>query len=93
MFYNIKNELTKYLETAFEKLGLDKADVMVSYSNKPDVADYQCNSAFTLAKKLGKNPVLVANEIVEQLGNMNGDFVASVCPPAFINFKMTNSSP
>ncbi len=90
MSYNIKNELTKYLEAAFEKLGFDKADVMVSYSNKPDVADYQCNSAFTLAKKLGKNPVLVANEIASELGNMNGEFEVLVCPPAFINFKMTN---
>ena len=90
MSYNIKNELTKYLEAAFEKLGFDKADVMVSYSNKPDVADYQCNSAFTLAKKLGKNPVLVANEIAGELGNMNGEFEVLVCPPAFINFKMTN---
>ena len=91
MSYNIKNELAKYLETAFEKLGLDKTDVMVSYSNKPDVADYQCNSAFSLAKKLGKNPVMIANEIVEKLGDMNGEFVASVCAPAFINFKMTDA--
>lgn len=90
MSYNIKNELAKYLEKAFEELGLDKADIMVSYSNKPEIADYQCNSAFSVAKKLGKNPIVLANEIVSALGNMNGEYEASVCAPAFINFKMTN---
>lgn len=90
MAFIVKNELVKHLENAFSKLGFDNSDIIVSYSNKPELADYQCNSAFSLAKKLGKNPVMIANEIVEALGDMNGDFKASVCPPAFINFKMTN---
>lgn len=90
MAFIVKNELVKHLENAFSKLGFESGDIIVSYSNKPELADYQCNSAFSLAKKLGKNPVLIANEIVDALGDMNGDFEASVCPPAFINFKMTN---
>lgn len=90
MAFNFKNELIKQLESAFERLGYNKSDVVVTYSNKPEVADFQCNSAFMLAKKAGKNPMELANLIVGELGDMNQDFQASVCPPAFINFKMTN---
>lgn len=90
MSYNVKKELIKQLEVVFEKLGFEKSDVVVTYSNKPEVADYQCNSAFMLAKKAGKNPMILAGEIVKELGDMKGEFQASVCPPAFINFKMTN---
>lgn len=90
MAFNVKNELVKKLEVVFEELGFDKSDIVVTYSNKPEVADYQCNSAFALAKKAQKNPMVLASEIVEKLGDMDGDFEASVCPPAFINFKMTN---
>lgn len=90
MAFIVKNELVKKLEAVFEELGYDKNDVVVTYSNKPEVADYQCNSAFVLAKKAQKNPMVLASEIVEKLGDMDGDFEASVCPPAFINFKMTN---
>lgn len=90
MAFNVKNELIKQLESAFERLGYNKSDVVVTYSNKPEVADFQCNSAFMLAKKAGKNPMELANLIVGELGDMNQDFQASVCPPAFINFKMTN---
>lgn len=90
MSFIVKNELKKQIENVFEKMGFDKNDVVVTYSNKPEIADYQCNSAFSLAKKLGKNPIVLANEIVSELGDMNGNFEASVCPPAFINFKMTN---
>ena len=90
MAFIVKDMLLEKVEKAFLKLGYEKADVILSYSNKPELADFQCNSAFSLAKKHGKNPIEIAKEIVNELGNMEGDFVATVCAPAFINFKMTD---
>lgn len=90
MAYIVKDQLLNKLQAAFETLGFDESMASVSYSSRPELCDFQCNSAFALAKKLGRNPMQIASEIVSVLGDMNGEFEASVCPPAFINFTMTN---
>lgn len=90
MSFIVKDILEKSLKKAFKSLGFDENDVLVGYSNRPEVADYQCNSAFALAKKLGKNPIEIANQIKNELKELEEDFEVSVCAPAFINFKMTN---
>ena len=90
MSFIVKELLEKQLKIAFEKLGFEPEDVIIGYSNRPEVADYQCNSAFALAKKVGKNPMEIANLIKAELKEIEEDFEVSVCPPAFINFKMTD---
>lgn len=83
----VKDLLYKKLENVFEKLGFDKELITIAYANKPEVADYQCNSAFAIAKKVGKNPVEVAKAIVQELSDEK-EFVAEVSMPAFINIKL-----
>lgn len=54
-------------------------------------ADFQSNAALPLAKKLGKAPRDIANEIV---GHLNVDGVAeppTVSGPGFINFKLSDA--
>ncbi|MGH3262296.1 MAG: arginine--tRNA ligase, partial [Trebonia sp.] len=54
-------------------------------------ADFQSNAALPLAKKLGKAPRDIANEIV---GHLNVDGVAeppAVSGPGFINFKLSDA--
>ncbi|MBQ7466667.1 MAG: arginine--tRNA ligase [Clostridia bacterium] len=86
----VKDYLFEKIEHVFEKLGFDKNDAGVSYSGRPEVCDFQCNSAFGLAKKLGKNPMELANMIAKELEVLSDEFEISVLPPAFINFKMTD---
>ncbi len=91
MKFVVKDYLLEKIEYVFEKLGFDKNDAGVSYSGRPEVCDFQCNSAFGLAKKLGKNPMELANQIAEELKkDLLNEFDISVLPPAFINFKMTD---
>lgn len=86
----IKDYLNEKLEETFEKLGYDKSDVAIGLANNPQVADYQCNSAFALAKKLNKRPDEIAQTIASELKNYEDDFVATFSKPAFINIKLTD---
>jgi len=89
MNLNVKDIILKEVEKAFDKLGFDKSLISVAYSSKPEMADYQLNSAFALAKKVGRNPIEIAQAIVKELqGNEN--FEAIFSAPAFINIKLTD---
>lgn len=87
----MKDTIKKYLEKetkkAIEKLGFNLEGVPVQFSARPELADFQTNIAFSLAKQAGTSPITVANNIVEKL-SLNG-VEASVASPAYINFKFT----
>ena len=86
---NLKTKLYSALEESFVKLGFDTNDITLTFSNRPDDADYQCNSVFAIAKKTHQNPEVVANAIIE---NLNQD-VAEVtfARPGFINFSLSEA--
>ena len=85
-------ELSELLSSAageaFVALGLDAALGAMRRSDRPDLADFQCNGAMAAAKKLGKNPREIADAIVAAL--RASDIVASaeVAGPGFINVKL-----
>lgn len=74
---------------AFAALGLDASLGAMRRSDRPDLADFQCNGAMAAAKKLGKNPREIADAIVAAL--RASDIVASadVAGPGFINVKLS----
>ncbi|OYX48948.1 MAG: arginine--tRNA ligase [Alphaproteobacteria bacterium 32-64-14] len=74
---------------AFATLGLDAGLGAMRRSDRPDLADFQCNGAMAAAKKLGKNPREIADAIVAAL--RASDIVASadVAGPGFINVKLS----
>lgn len=86
---NFKELLQKDLLLALEKCGYPTQNAVVSDSNKPDIADYQSNVAFSLSKIAKKAPMVIAEQIVNALPQ-NDNYVASVANPAFINFKLAN---
>ncbi|MFD5830636.1 arginine--tRNA ligase [Lentzea sp. NPDC060358] len=53
-----------------------------------DGADYQCNVAMSLAKKLGKNPREVAALIVEHLDAGDAVETPEIAGPGFINLRL-----
>lgn len=85
---NIKQEISQVIEGALSVLNIHADGPLVNFSNKMDVADFQSNICFALAKKLGKNPLELATQIVS-LCKKDG-FEFSVCAPAFINIKLTD---
>lgn len=87
---NIKDYLKNELINGIKKMGItefDEKSVMVSFSNRPELADFQTNIAFILAKSLKQNPMGLASNLVENI-NVDKYFNVSVCAPAFINFKL-----
>ena len=86
---NLKKILTEDLKVALEKCDYDKNLAQVSTSNKPELADYQSNIAFALAKSANKAPFAVAEELARALPQTD-KYVANVVAPAFINFKFSD---
>src|SRR5574344_242049 len=86
---NIIKNLEKEFGKVFEKLGYEKEDINITFSNRPELCDFQCNSAFSLSKKEKKSPLLIANLIAEKLDKENFDI--SVANPGFINLKIKDN--
>lgn len=85
----ILDVLTSEFENAFEKCGYDKKLGKVGISNRPDLCEYQCNGAMAGAKLYKKAPIMIANDVVEQLkDNKLFDLIEAVMP-GFINIKLS----
>lgn len=64
---SLSQKLTDIVGGAFEALGLPRELGVVRVSDRPDLAQFQCNGAMAGAKALGKNPREVAQGVVEFL--------------------------
>lgn len=85
---DIKEIITKQLKKAFLNAGFDENLAVVQNSNKPQLCDFQCNSAFALAKQFGKNPKIIAEQIISAISGLDEIVEISFAEPAFINFKI-----
>lgn len=82
--------ITEEMEEAFEKAGYDKAYAKVTLSNRPDLCEYQCNGAMAGAKMYKKAPIMIAKDVVSQIGNEGCVSVAEAVNPGFINLKIND---
>ena len=89
---NLKNDITKIIKMTAKKLKFDDLDkVVVSFSNRPELCDFQTNYAMLIAKKMEMKPIDVANKIVESVGENDG-FEFSAVVPGFINVKVKDKT-
>lgn len=86
----LKDEITKVLEDALKKMNVSAEKLVVSFSNRPELCDFQTNFALIASKELGKKPIEVANEIVENVGECKL-FDFSAVMPGFVNIKVKNA--
>jgi arginyl-tRNA synthetase len=76
---------TAILAEAFQAVGVDKKFAKVTVSDRPDLADFQCNGALAAAKAVGQNPRQIAEGVLARVKD-NAWFVdVSVAGPGFIN--------
>ena len=81
-------ELSDIVGKAFSALGLDPADGRTRVSDRPDLAQFQCNGALAAARKRGENPRALAEKLAATL-QQNPIFAeAGVAGPGFINLKL-----
>jgi len=89
MSRSIKQQLIKQVKEIVEDLGISDIQVQIEASSDPAHGDYSTNIALLIAKKLGKNPREVAEEIAEKIRNGKsglGVEKVEVAGPGFINF-------
>lgn len=79
------------LGRAFETAGFDPGTVIVETSRRPELGQFQCNSAMQLAKAHRAKPREIAERIVAALEAV--DFITdlSIAGPGFVNFNVTDA--
>ena len=87
----INNELKKI----FSANDYDDTLAYISISNREELADYQINSCFNIAKKQKKNPMEVADDIASLIKDLEIDGIKAFtscesCKPGFVNLKLSN---
>ena len=87
---SILEVLTKKLEAAFEEVSYDKSYATVGVSNRPDLCEFQCNGAMSLAKLYKKKPLDIAIEVVEKLKEDKAFSKLEAVPPGFINMSLSD---
>lgn len=88
---DIKKYLTDKIKKVFDKFGYPQDKAVVSFSNMPELCDFQCNGCFALSK-IGKcNPMDIANKIKDELKDLEEQFKIEIANPGFLNFTATNA--
>ncbi|MBI3886722.1 MAG: arginine--tRNA ligase [Opitutae bacterium] len=87
--FHVASHLDASLRAAAAKLGLAERgfqpEVRVA---DPAHGDFQANGALAFAKREKQNPRALAQQVVDQLGDLAGDFDLTLAGPGFINFRL-----
>ena len=85
----IKN-ITKELENIVKQAGYEVENLVLQPSGRKDLGQYQLNDAMPLAKKYGKNPRMIAEDIVKILEQDKKFTNVNIAGPGFINITLTD---
>lgn len=86
----LKSRLTVIVEEAFAAAGYNKELGAVTFSDRPDLCQFQCNGALTGAKIHKKSPMMIANDVLSHLSENKIFKSVTVAPPGFINMILTD---
>lgn len=88
---SVLERLSSIVEDAFDTAGLPRDLGRVNVSDRPDLAQFQCNGAMAAAKIAKKNPRQIAESIVETLQGNEILSDVSVAGPGFINLNLSDA--
>lgn len=83
-------DLSRALGEAFAAEGLDRHFGLVQASDRPDLAQFQCNGALAAAKQAKSNPRQIAEKIAARLKDDSRFAKVAVAGPGFINLDLTD---
>ncbi|MDD3838126.1 MAG: arginine--tRNA ligase, partial [Phenylobacterium sp.] len=89
---DLKRGLSEAVGAAFASLGLPADLGRVTVSDRPDLADFQCNGALAAAKQAKRNPREVAAEVARALESDTRLASVEVAGPGFINLKVSDQA-
>ena len=87
---SLTNQLSKLVGSAFEAQALPAELGQVRVSDRPDLAQFQCNGAMAAAKQAKKNPREVAQAVIEGLSQNEAFSKLEIAGPGFINIDVTD---
>jgi len=85
-------KLSDLFGDAFEKVGLERGYGTVTESDRPDLAQFQCNGALAAANAAGKNPRDLAQEVIDSFPATDFLTPLTIAGPGFININLTDEA-
>jgi arginyl-tRNA synthetase len=85
---DLAGRLSEVAGAAFARLGLDAGLGAMRRSDRPDLADFQCNGAMAAAKAAERSPREIAAAVVDALKASPLVAGAEVAGPGFINVRV-----
>ena len=86
---DLAGRLSEAAGAAFARLGLEAGLGAMRRSDRPDLADFQCNGAMAAAKAARQNPREIAAAVAEALKASPLVASAEVAGPGFINVRLS----
>ncbi len=83
---NLEQEIKEIISAS----GYEIENFVLQPTSRPDLGQYQINDAMALAKKYGKNPRDIANDIMLELEKNNKFTNINIAGPGFINISLTD---
>ncbi|MEL7546496.1 MAG: arginine--tRNA ligase [Pseudomonadota bacterium] len=88
---DLATRLAEACASAFEAEGLDPKWGAVKQSDRPELADFQCNGCMGAAKQAGRNPRDLAATIAPRIAKHAAVDRVDVAGPGFLNITLPNS--
>jgi arginyl-tRNA synthetase len=89
---DLRADLGEAVGTAFAEAGLSASCGRVTPSDRPDLADFQCNGALAAAKAAGRKPRDIAEDVAARLAGDPRLQAVSLAGPGFINLKVSDAA-
>jgi arginyl-tRNA synthetase len=89
---DLARRLSDATALVFGKLGFDAAHAAVRRSDRPDLADFQCNGALAIAKAAGRKPVEIARSVAEAWAATAIAEKPSIAGPGFLNYRVLDTA-
>lgn len=89
---SLQSHLSDLAGKAFADLGLPAELGEVLPSQRPELAQFQCNGAMTAAKQAGKPPREIAIEVARALAAHTDVASTDIAGPGFINMDVTDAT-
>ncbi len=88
---SLPRQLSRLAGDAFAAAGLDAAYGTVTVSDRPDLAQFQCNGALAAAKAAKQPPRAIAERVLNELSGQDIFRDLSLAGPGFINISLSDA--
>jgi arginyl-tRNA synthetase len=89
---DLRTALGEAVEAAFAEAGLAASFGRVTPSDRPDLADFQCNGALAAAKSAGRKPREIAEAVAARLKGDARLARVELAGPGFINIRVSDAA-